>query len=61
MALIDLNRSGTGLMEIVTEPDIRTSKEAGLTVRKLQTLLRTLGSSNGNMEEVSLLSNLLFF
>ncbi|CAB4438225.1 unnamed protein product [Rhizophagus irregularis] len=54
MALIDLNRSGTGLMEIVTEPDIRSSKEAGLTVRKLQTLLRTLGSSNGNMEEGSL-------
>jgi len=54
MALIDLNRSGTGLMEIVTEPDMRTSKEAGLTVRKLQTLLRTIGSSDGNMEEVSL-------
>ncbi|RIA88294.1 B subunit of glutamyl-tRNA amidotransferase [Glomus cerebriforme] len=54
IVLIDLNRSGTGLMEIVTEPDIRSSKEAGLTVRKLQTLLRTLGSSDGNMEEGSL-------
>jgi len=54
MALIDLNRAGTGLMEIVTEPDMRTSKEAGLAVRKLQTLFRTVGSSDGNMEEVSL-------
>ncbi|CAJ0845262.1 16023_t:CDS:10 [Entrophospora sp. SA101] len=54
MTLVDLNRAGVGLMEIVTEPDIRTSKEAGLALRKLQLLLRTIGSSDGNMEEGSL-------
>ncbi|CAG8580123.1 17496_t:CDS:10, partial [Acaulospora morrowiae] len=54
MALIDLNRAGVGLMEIVTEPDIRTPKEAGLTLRKLQSILRAVGSSDGNMEEGSL-------
>ncbi|CAG8679393.1 29338_t:CDS:10, partial [Racocetra persica] len=54
MTLIDLNRAGTGLIEIVTEPDMRTSKEAGLTVRKLQSILRAIGSSDGNMEEGSL-------
>ncbi|KAF0374333.1 glutamyl-tRNA amidotransferase chain B [Gigaspora margarita] len=54
MTLIDLNRAGTGLIEIVTEPDMRTSKEAGLTVKKLQSILRTIGSSDGNMEEGSL-------
>ncbi|CAG8585392.1 5971_t:CDS:10, partial [Diversispora eburnea] len=53
-ALIDLNRAGTGLMEIVTEPDIRSSKEAGLILRKLQNILRAVGSSDGNMEEGSL-------
>ncbi|RIB08742.1 Aspartyl/glutamyl-tRNA amidotransferase subunit B [Gigaspora rosea] len=54
MTLIDLNRAGTGLIEIVTEPDMRTSKEAGLTVKKLQAILRAIGSSDGNMEEGSL-------
>ncbi|RHZ82751.1 hypothetical protein Glove_103g10 [Diversispora epigaea] len=53
-ALIDLNRAGIGLMEIVTEPDIRSSKEAGLILRKLQNILRAVGSSDGNMEEGSL-------
>ncbi|RUS23300.1 Aspartyl/Glutamyl-tRNA amidotransferase, subunit B/E [Endogone sp. FLAS-F59071] len=52
--LVDLNRAGTGLMEIVTMPDIRSSFEAGLVMRKLQTLLRCVGSSNGNMEEGSM-------
>ncbi|CAG8470520.1 8561_t:CDS:10 [Ambispora gerdemannii] len=54
VTLIDLNRAGIGLMEIVTEPDIRSSKESGLLVRKLQSLLRAVGSSDGNMEEGSL-------
>ncbi|KAG9303732.1 hypothetical protein G9A89_018629 [Geosiphon pyriformis] len=54
VAFIDLNRAGIGLMEIVTEPDIRSSQEAGIVLRKLQVLLRTIGSSNGNMEEGSL-------
>ncbi|KAL1925532.1 uncharacterized protein VTP21DRAFT_415 [Calcarisporiella thermophila] len=53
-SLIDLNRAGIGLMEIVTEPDIRTAQDAGLVVRKLQALLRCVGSSNGNMEEGSM-------
>ncbi|KAK9718578.1 hypothetical protein K7432_005428 [Basidiobolus ranarum] len=53
-SLIDLNRAGTGLMEIVTLPDMRTSLEAGLMVRKLQALLRAVGSSDGNMEEGSM-------
>ncbi|CAG8577198.1 1233_t:CDS:10, partial [Paraglomus brasilianum] len=54
MTLVDLNRAGIGLMEIVTEPDIRSPIEAGLVVRKLQALMRALGSSDGNMEEGSL-------
>ncbi|ORY05437.1 Aspartyl/glutamyl-tRNA amidotransferase subunit B [Basidiobolus meristosporus CBS 931.73] len=53
-SLIDLNRAGTGLMEIVTLPDMRSSLEAGLMVRKLQALLRAVGSSDGNMEEGSM-------
>lgn len=50
--LLDLNRAGTGLMEIVTKPDMRSSKEAGIMVKKLQQLLRAVDSSDGNMEEV---------
>ncbi|CAH7682022.1 hypothetical protein BY996DRAFT_8530233 [Phakopsora pachyrhizi] len=45
MTLIDLNRSGVGLIEIVTEPDLKTAKEASRFVRKLQTLLRLLEDS----------------
>jgi len=52
--LIDLNRAGTGLMEIVTKPDMRTSKEAGILVKKLQALLRAVDSSDGNMDEGSM-------
>ncbi|KAG6813033.1 hypothetical protein H0H92_014567 [Tricholoma furcatifolium] len=51
---IDLNRAGTGLMEIVSEPDLRSPEEAGAYVRSLQALLRTVGASDGNMEEGSL-------
>ena len=51
---IDLNRSGVALMEIVSEPDIRTPEEAGLYVRKLRSILRYIGSCDGNMEEGSL-------
>ncbi len=51
---IDLNRAGIGLMEIVSEPDIRTIEEAALYVKKLRTLLRCLGTCDGNMEEGSL-------
>jgi aspartyl-tRNA(Asn)/glutamyl-tRNA(Gln) amidotransferase subunit B len=49
--LIDVNRSGTALMEIVTEPDVRSGKEARLYLTKLQQILRYLGASRANMEE----------
>ncbi|KAL0074746.1 aspartyl/glutamyl-tRNA amidotransferase subunit B [Phycomyces blakesleeanus] len=52
--LLDLNRAGTGLMEIVTKPDMRSSHEAGLLVKKLQAILRSVGSSKANMEEGSM-------
>ncbi|KAF5333549.1 hypothetical protein D9611_002729 [Ephemerocybe angulata] len=51
---IDLNRAGTGLMEIVSEPDLRSPEEAGAYVRTLQAILRAVGASDGNMEEGSL-------
>jgi aspartyl-tRNA(Asn)/glutamyl-tRNA(Gln) amidotransferase subunit B len=51
---IDLNRSGVALMEIVSEPDIRSPEEAGAYVRKLRTILRYLGTCDGNMEEGSM-------
>ncbi len=53
-SLIDLNRSGVALMEIVSEPDIRSPDEAVLYMRKLRTILRYLGTCDGNMEEGSL-------
>jgi aspartyl-tRNA(Asn)/glutamyl-tRNA(Gln) amidotransferase subunit B len=51
---IDLNRAGVALMEIVSEPDMRSPEEAGAYVRKLRTILRYLGTCDGNMEEGSL-------
>ena len=51
---IDLNRSGVALMEIVSEPDIRSPEEAGAYMRKLRSILRYLGTCDGNMEEGSL-------
>ncbi len=53
-SLIDLNRSGVALMEIVSEPDIRSPDEAVLYMRKLRSILRYLGTCDGNMEEGSL-------
>jgi aspartyl-tRNA(Asn)/glutamyl-tRNA(Gln) amidotransferase subunit B len=52
--LVDLNRSGVALMEIVSEPDARSAEEAVLTMRKLRSILRYLGTCDGNMEEGSL-------
>ncbi len=52
--LIDLNRSGVPLMEIVTEPDLRSAEEAAAFVRELRSMLRYLGTCSGNMEEGSL-------
>ncbi|HEX3882234.1 MAG TPA: Asp-tRNA(Asn)/Glu-tRNA(Gln) amidotransferase subunit GatB [Stellaceae bacterium] len=51
---IDLNRAGTALMEIVSEPDLRSAEEAGIYLRKLRSILRYLGTCDGNMEEGSL-------
>ncbi len=51
---VDLNRSGIALMEIVSEPDIRSGEEAGAYMRKLRSILRYIGACDGNMEEGSL-------
>ncbi|MBN9342777.1 MAG: aspartyl/glutamyl-tRNA amidotransferase subunit B [Caedibacter sp. 38-128] len=51
---IDLNRSGIALMEIVSEPDIRSVEEAQAYIKKLRGLLRYLGTCDGNMEQGSL-------
>ncbi|KAH8826815.1 GatB/GatE catalytic domain-containing protein [Flagelloscypha sp. PMI_526] len=51
---IDLNRAGQGLLEIVTEPDFRSSDEAASYVRLLQSVVRAVGASDGNMEQGSL-------
>ncbi len=50
---VDLNRTGVPLMEIVSEPDIRSPEAAGAYLRKLRTLIRYLGIGDGNMEEGS--------
>ena len=51
---VDLNRSGSALMEIVSEPDMRNADEAAAYVRKLRTILRYLGTCDGNMDEGSM-------
>ena len=51
---IDLNRTGVALMEIVSKPDIRSPQEAGAYVKKIRSILRYVGSCDGNMEEGSL-------
>jgi aspartyl-tRNA(Asn)/glutamyl-tRNA(Gln) amidotransferase subunit B len=53
-SMIDLNRSGVPLMEIVSKPDLRSPEEAGLYLRKLRSILRYLGTCDGNMEEGSM-------
>lgn len=53
-SFIDLNRAGVALMEIVSEPDIRSPEEAGAYLRKLRMILRYLGTCDGNMEEGSM-------
>ncbi len=52
--LVDLNRSGVALMEIVSEPDLRSAEDAVAYMRKLRSILRYLGTCDGNMEEGSL-------
>ena len=54
MSFVDLNRSGVALMEIVSKPDLRSSDEAKAYVTKLRTILRYLGTCDGDMEKGSL-------
>jgi aspartyl-tRNA(Asn)/glutamyl-tRNA(Gln) amidotransferase subunit B len=54
MTYVDLNRSGVALMEIVSKPDIRSSEQAKAYVSKLRTILRYLGTCDGDMEKGSL-------
>ncbi|MBR4926691.1 MAG: Asp-tRNA(Asn)/Glu-tRNA(Gln) amidotransferase subunit GatB [Alphaproteobacteria bacterium] len=51
---IDLNRSGVGLMEIVSKPDMRSPEEAGEYLRQLRAIVRALGTCDGNMDEGSM-------
>lgn len=51
---IDLNRAGVGLMEIVTKPDFRSPEEAGAFLKKLRSIVRYLGTCDGNMDEGSM-------
>ncbi len=53
-SFIDLNRSGVALMEIVSEPDMRSPEEAGAYLAKLRQILRYLGTCDGNMDEGSM-------
>jgi aspartyl-tRNA(Asn)/glutamyl-tRNA(Gln) amidotransferase subunit B len=52
--LVDLNRSGVALMEIVSKPDLRSAKQAQAYVSKLRTILRYLGTCDGDMEKGNL-------
>ena len=54
MSYVDLNRVGIALMEIVSKPDMTSPAEAGAYVRKLRSILRYVGSCDGNMEEGSM-------
>jgi aspartyl-tRNA(Asn)/glutamyl-tRNA(Gln) amidotransferase subunit B len=54
LSFVDLNRSGVALMEIVSKPDLRSSDEAKAYLTKLRTILRYLGTCDGNMDEGSM-------
>ena len=54
MSFVDLNRSGVALMEIVSKPDIRSADEAKAYLTKLRTILRYLGTCDGNMDQGSM-------
>jgi aspartyl-tRNA(Asn)/glutamyl-tRNA(Gln) amidotransferase subunit B len=54
MSLVDLNRSGVALMEIVTKPDLRSAEDAKAFIAKLRSVLRYLGTCDGDMEKGSL-------
>ena len=52
--LVDLNRSGVALMEIVSKPDLRSPEEVNAYIKKLRSIMRYLGTCDGNMQEGSL-------
>jgi aspartyl-tRNA(Asn)/glutamyl-tRNA(Gln) amidotransferase subunit B len=54
MSFVDLNRSGVALMEIVSKPDLRSADEAKAYLTKLRTIMRYLGTCDGNMDEGSM-------
>ena len=51
---VDLNRSGVALMEIVSDPDMRSPEEAGAYIRKIRSIVRYLGTCDGNMDQGSM-------
>ncbi|MBF0095423.1 MAG: Asp-tRNA(Asn)/Glu-tRNA(Gln) amidotransferase subunit GatB, partial [Alphaproteobacteria bacterium] len=53
-SFIDLNRSGVALMEVVSKPDMRSPEEAGAYLKKLRSIVRYLGTCDGNMDEGSM-------
>lgn len=53
-SFIDLNRAGVGLMEVVTKPDFRSPEETTIFLKKLRSILRYLGTCDGNMDEGSM-------
>ena len=53
LSYVDLNRAGTPLMEIVSEPDLRSAREAGAYLKVLRTIIRWIDVGDGNMEEGS--------
>ena len=54
LTYVDLNRAGVALMEIVSEPDMRSAEEAGAYLKKVRSIMRYLGTCDGNMEEGTL-------
>lgn len=54
LSFVDLNRAGVPLIEIVTEPDMRSAEEAGALMRQIHSIVRYVGVCDGNMEEGSL-------
>lgn len=54
LTYVDLNRSGVALMEIVSRPDMRSAEEAGAYLRKMRTIVRYIGTCDGNMDQGSM-------
>ena len=52
--MVDLNRSGVALMEIVSKPDLSSPEEVNIYIKKIRSIMRYLGTCDGNMQEGSL-------